>query len=268
MTKDDLLEKLNVICGICHYNCEGLEILEFDQELFEQCLKIMQDDLAAFFDFLRLNSPVDRVVCNVRNFVYYVVTEGKQFKWYYWKEKQLVTITPIAFLKHFKKALARWHLNYPAGLSLKLIEEVLRQKRAEQGLIEERSLKRWLGELPLRDNDTNSRKQIEKTAISHKKEGVRASISSQVIQQPLDHKDFTPAINLAKKLETECPVCGKRLLIKLDDKELNDLLKGGRLVRKAVEHVTKNDSHVVELFIDSQLKIRRKNALKLVKAII
>ncbi|MFW9993740.1 MAG: hypothetical protein ACFFD4_16970 [Candidatus Odinarchaeota archaeon] len=221
--RDEVRVKLSVFCLLCHENCDKFTISEIDRILFDNSLKILQDDLTAFFEYLRLHSPLEKVICNFRSFIYQVASEKKQLQWHDRKEKRFLSIPPSVFAKYFVRELKRWKYDIPKDFSPIAVEQAL-------GMI-----------------DIRQDRNIQNSAGSFDR--------------------LLGAQNSYRFLETDCPLCGEVLKTELDDNDLENLKNGSRVLHKAVKHGSSTNSHVVDLYIDSDYNIRRIHAAKLVKAL-
>ncbi|MFW9991870.1 MAG: hypothetical protein ACFFD4_07400 [Candidatus Odinarchaeota archaeon] len=265
MNENDVLAKLEVFCTICKSGCVEQEQLESDHVLFEQCLMIMQDDLSAAIEYLRLNSPLDQVICNIKNFIYHVIKEGKKLEWYDKRAKKMVNIPPEAFTTHFRLALKRWRYELPERKVFDDVEEVLAaglRERFVPGTAPESEKK----SLPVKPAIVEPEKKVARRDTAQGSKPL--PLQSFIALQTTEDSSFQPAINLMRSIETDCPACGCKLSVPFEEEELETLLDGGRMMEKAVEHGDNGNSHVVELLIDSQLRIRRTKVLRLVKAVV
>lgn len=78
----------------------------------------------------------------------------------------------------------------------------------------------------------------------------------------------TDPSNPRRNIVTKCPQCGDPLKIALNDIDIEQLSKGSRYIHKIVEHGKEDNIHGVNIFIDSEYRVRRKSAVQIVKSII
>ncbi|MHA1450600.1 MAG: hypothetical protein ACTSP4_14415 [Candidatus Hodarchaeales archaeon] len=212
----------DLLCSICKQDCQNSDINGNDDILFSKCVKIMHDDLAVSFEYLRLNSPADQVLCKFRSFFRYTLKKDSELFWIDSVSKQRTVVTPSKLAKCFFDSLKRWLYTIPDTVSIVDLEQYIASQLES-----------------IRNND-----------------GLDASY---------DELDSYPI--LEKTISTDCPECGKKVVITLDEGDLETIASGARMIHKAVEHESVEGIHVVNLFIDSEYKIRRKHAMKLVKAL-
>ncbi|MHA1450381.1 MAG: hypothetical protein ACTSP4_13275, partial [Candidatus Hodarchaeales archaeon] len=68
-SKQEIVEMdgLNVFCRICGKKCadKDKQLNDVKIKLFNDCIKIMLDDLGVFFEYLRLKSPAGKTICAI-----------------------------------------------------------------------------------------------------------------------------------------------------------------------------------------------------------
>jgi len=131
-SKQEIVEMdgLNVFCRICGKKCadKDKQLNDVKIKLFNDCIKIMLDDLGVFFEYLRLKSPAGKTICAIcaiRSFFHYTIINRMVFMYQDRKQNTRDIIPPRSIINCFKEAVIRWDFLIPKDCNFEPLEKLL-----------------------------------------------------------------------------------------------------------------------------------------------